>query len=195
MECCQPCLYIGSGAHLGCAANQHPHLPGTHLLEQLLLFHICWRFMDKGYFLLGNTHFDELGTEIVIDIKAAIKMRGAQIAKHDLGTPLVCGFLPNVIDILGTGRCLTVLIVRQHGIHEPLIQRQLPTIAGNLKHIILGSIHHLIPHLICADRQLLDHSPLQLRWLQLLHMVIGLWNRQFQHLCGLNIRHQPEHIN
>ena len=88
-----------------------------------------------------------------------------------------------------------MFIVRQHRVHKSLIQRQLASIAGDLEHIILSGIHHLIPHFICAGRQLIDHSPLQLRWLQLLHMVIGLGHRQLQHLCGLNIRHQPEHID
>ena len=106
-------------------------------------------------------------------------MWGTQVTEHDLGTPLVCGFLPNLIDIFGTGCCFAVFIVRQHGIHEPLIQRQLSPIAGNIEHVVLGGVHHLVPYPVCPVRKLLHHGLLQFRWLQLLHMIVGLGHRQF----------------
>ena len=151
--------------------------------------------MDKGYFLLGNAYFGELGTEIVIDIKAAVEMRGAQVAEDDLCPLVVRCFQPDVIDVPGTDSGLAVFIVGQQRIHEPLVQSQLPSVPGDAEHIVLLGADHLVSDLVRPLGEFLNHLPLQFRWLQLLHMVIGLGHRQLQHLCGLNIRHQPEHID
>ena len=57
MQSNQFILTIRACAHLGGAANQHPHLTGTDFGEQFFLSHLRIGFMDVGDFLRWNTFF------------------------------------------------------------------------------------------------------------------------------------------
>ncbi|MCD7803136.1 MAG: hypothetical protein LUH09_09635 [Clostridiales bacterium] len=44
----KPVLHVGASTHFLRGTQQHPHLTGTHLCKQLLLFGLCVGVVDKG---------------------------------------------------------------------------------------------------------------------------------------------------
>ena len=154
-------LNVCSGSHLEGTAQQDAHLPGAYLSEQLFFLHICVGFMDERDLLWGHSPGDQLLPDVLIDGEWLFRLqrngflqhmerrviqlitapfqrtfggRGlgcANIAKHELGQLLIVPIPPAFQDILHTAIDLGAFLVRQHGVDDPLIQAQLPPIAGN----------------------------------------------------------------
>ena len=118
-----------------------------------------------------------------------------QVAEAELGPFVIHGPLPDLKDVPGADGSFAFHCVRQHIVHEPLIQGQLSTVAGDTEHVVLLGVHLFVPHRIRPGGQLLHHVRLYLGRFHLLHMKFRLRNRQFQHIGGLNIRHLPEHVD
>ena len=102
--------------------------------------------MDKGDFFLWDTHTNEFLFEIVIDVEFPVVVRGGEVAEDHLCGALLSGALPDFKDISGTGRGLAVLMVRQHFIHQPLIQGELSAVVGDEQHVVLIGGNHLVSH-------------------------------------------------
>ena len=67
VKCDQTILYVGSRAHLGCAAHQDAHLTAAYLCEQFPLFDLRIGIVDERDLLRGHTGVNELLTHILID--------------------------------------------------------------------------------------------------------------------------------
>ena len=202
----KPQLHIGAGTHLLCGTQKHPDLSGTNLAEQFLLLGFRIGGVDECDLFLRDTLGDQLFPNIIVDVlevahhsHAVLHLHiddlggGGQVAKHKLGSGGVHGFLPNPVDRIGTGVGLAGFAVTQHGAHQPLIQRQLSSVVGNQKHIILGGVDHLVSHPFCPFRQGSNHFLLLFRGFQNNTVEIGFGHRQLQHIRSLNICHFLEH--
>ena len=67
MDCHQTILHIGSSPHFGGTAQQHTHLTGTHLAEQLLFLDLRIGVVNKGNLLCRNASGNQLGTNVIIN--------------------------------------------------------------------------------------------------------------------------------
>ena len=84
--------------------------------------------MDKCDFFLRYTGLDKFGADVLIDIKGSIVFRCAEVAEQQLGQLVRLSFFINTKHIPHTGIELTVGVIRQERIHQPLIQPQLSAI-------------------------------------------------------------------
>ena len=73
---------------------------------------------------------------------------GGEIGENKLCAAGLGALLPDVEHVLHTGVDFTARVVRQQGIGDPLVQRQLAAIRGNLQHIILGGLNLALAYLI-----------------------------------------------
>ena len=89
-------------------------------------------------------------------------MRRGEVAKHQLRRLLNLGALPDLIDIVGAGGDLARFVIRQHIVHQPLIQGQLTPVVGNEQHIVHVAADHLVPNLFGPFRQGRNHLALRL---------------------------------
>ena len=74
-----------------------------------------------------------------------------------------------------------------------MVERQLPTVVGNQKHIIGGGIHHLVSDTLRAFGKPFYHLFLSLRGFQNDIVIMRLRHRQIQHIRCLNVRRFLEH--
>ena len=133
--------------------------------------------MDIGDLFNGDSFLNELLSQIIIHVEFAVVVRRGQIAEdHLCGSALRCA-LPNVEDIIGAGRDFAGFTIWQHIVHEPLVERQLPTVVGNQKHIIGGGIHHLVSDTLRAFGKPFYHLFLSLRRFQNDIMIMRLRHR------------------
>ena len=122
MECNEFVLTVRTSAHLGGAAYQHTHLPGTDFGEQFLFPHLRVGFMDVGDFLWRHSFFGQLLLQIIVDIEGAVTLGSGQVAEHKLGAFLLPCPLPNRIDIPGADGGFAGIAVRGQRIDQPHIQ-------------------------------------------------------------------------
>ena len=136
----QAILHVGSGSHFLRAAHQHPHLAGTDFAEQFLLFRFRIRVMDKGDFLRWNAPGDQLRLDIIVDIEAAVIRRRGHIAEQKLRQFFLLPVLPDGEHLIHAGVYLASWIIRQHGVHQPLVKADLPTVRSDFQHVIYRRI-------------------------------------------------------
>lgn len=65
-------LNIGACAHFGGTAQQHTHLPGAHLAEQLLFLDLRVGVVDKGNLLCRNAAGNQFGTNVIVNGEGGI---------------------------------------------------------------------------------------------------------------------------
>src|ERR1700729_3769684 len=97
MERDQPPLNICAGTHLFGRSEQYPYAPSVHGIEQQFLGCVCFGVMDKRDLCSGNTSFDELRTDIVVNVES-VRIGRRKVAKDQLGRTLVLGRLPDLDD-------------------------------------------------------------------------------------------------
>ncbi|MPN54563.1 hypothetical protein SDC9_202234 [bioreactor metagenome] len=88
--------------------------------------------MDEIDLLHRDAALHKLCFEVVVHIKASIVMRRGKIAEYKLRQPLLPVLLPYPINLIHADVDLAFLAVRQHGVDEPLVERKLSSIVGNL---------------------------------------------------------------
>ena len=102
--------------------------------------------MDKCDFFLRYTGLDEFGADILIHVEGSIVFRCAEVTKQQLGQLIRLSFLINPKYISHTGIELTVRVIRQKRIHQPLIQPQLSAIRCDFQHVIDRRVYHTGMH-------------------------------------------------
>ena len=90
---------------------------------------------------------------------------------------------------------LAVWIIRQHGIHEPLIQTDFSSIIGDAEHIVLGGIHNSGVNRCGPLGQTLHHLLLELRRLHHNGFILCLRARKIQLIRCFDIRNLLEHVH
>ena len=84
MERHKPPLNVRAGAHLLRRSEQNPHPPGVHGIEEELLRCVRLGVMDERDLAGGDTRFDELRTDFVVDVESFRIGRG-KVAEDKLG--------------------------------------------------------------------------------------------------------------
>ena len=187
------CLDVGAGAHLLRGADEHPDLAGAGLAEEFLLLGLGGGGVDEGNLAFGDALLQELLLQIVVDVKTTVVVRRGEIAEDKLGRTLFLGPLPDLVDVLRAGGNLAVVVIRQPGVHEALVQGELASVVGDQQHVVLVGGDHLVPYLLGTLREAFHHLLLGLRGLEHHMAVVGFGNRELQHVGGLDIRGLLEH--
>ena len=124
----QAILHVCSSAHFCRAAKQNPHLTRPHFGKKLLLFSFRIRIVNERDFTFRHTLRQQFFANIVVDAELLFILlpgfRRRHIAEDELRELLLAAFSVNAQHVADTGVDLASGVVRQHGIHEPLIQSQ-----------------------------------------------------------------------
>ena len=159
-------LAVGAGAHALGAAQQDTHLTAPHFAEQIFLLHLALGVVDEGDFVFGNAQFQQFRANIIINAESAVILWGGQVAKNHLGGALVSGALPDLKHIFRALGGFAVGVAGEHGIDQPLIQRQLAAIVGDEQHIVHAAVHLAVADFLGALCQRRHNLLLILRGLQ-----------------------------
>ena len=188
MACHKLILYVRSGAKLAGGAEKDAYLPRTNFSEKFFLLFFVVGVVDKGDFLLGNALRNQLILNVVVNIKFRAVRRG-QIGKDELSPFPICRFLPDTEDIAHAPIDFAVGIIRQIGIHQALIERQLSPLARDGQHIIFRqrSIDGFAPDFHRPIRQLVHHRFLLRRRRNAFHMVFDVRRRKIEHILRLDV--------
>ena len=82
MHCHEQRLYVGTGSHLGGAAQQHTHLSAAHFGEKFCFFVLRVCIVDKLDLLFGHTSIEQLGADIIIDVERTVTLGSRHIAEN-----------------------------------------------------------------------------------------------------------------
>ena len=188
-------LAVGACSHTLGAAQQDTHLTAPHLAEQVFLLYLALGVVDEGDLVFGNAQFQQFRANIIINAECAVILRCAEVAKDHLGGALVCGAPPDLKHILRALGGFAVGIAGQHGVDEPLIQRQLAAIIGDKQHIVHAAVHLPVADLLGALRQRRHDLFLILGGFQGDVVVMRLRHGQLEHIRRLNVRHIFEYAH
>ena len=188
-------LAVGAGAHALGAAQQDTHLTAPHFAEQVFLLHLALGVVDEGDLVFGNTQFQQLRVNIIINAEGSVILWGGQVAKNHLGGTLVRGALPDLKHIFRALGGFAVGIAGEHGVDQPLIQRQLAAIVGDEQHIVHAAVHLAVADFLSALRQRRHDLFLILRWLQGDIVVMRLRHGELEHIRRLDVRHIFEYAH
>jgi len=146
-------LAVGASAHALGAAQQDTHLTAPHFAEQIFLLYLALGVVDEGDLVFGNTQFQQFCVNIIINAESAVILWGGQVAKNHLGGTLVSGALPDLKHIFGALGGFAVGVTGEHGVDQPLIQRQLTAIVGDEQHIVHAAVHLAVADFLGPLRQ------------------------------------------
>ena len=76
MQCNQSVLHVGSRSHFLCRTKQNPHFTAADFAEKLLFLRIAVGFVNEAYLFFGNSHADQFGADIVVNIEGTVIFRG-----------------------------------------------------------------------------------------------------------------------
>ena len=149
MQCHQAILDVGTRAHCLCTAQQHPHLAGAHLGEQLFFSYLGVGLMDKGDLFGGHALGNELLSNVLIHRKGRFRLRQrhrvlqcvqrwvvqrlccllgrpglgcGNVAKDQLCQLAGLAVLPDLHDIVHTLVDFGARLIRQQLVDDPLVQ-------------------------------------------------------------------------
>ena len=156
-------LDICTGSHFCSAAQQHTHLSAAHLGEKFcfLVLRIC--VVDELDFLHWHTSSEQLGADIVIDVERTVTLGSRHIAENQLGQLLFLGVVPDAQDVVDAGIQLTAGVIRQSGIHQPLVKTDFAAIRRDFQHIIHRGVNRTAVDFGCTFAQRLHHVLLDFR--------------------------------
>ena len=146
-------LAVGASAHALGAAQQDTHLTAPHFAEQIFLLYLALGVVDEGDLVFGNTQFQQLRVNIIINAEGSVILWGGEVAKNHLRGALASGALPDLKHIFGALGGFAVGVTGEHGVDQPLIQRQLTAIVGDEQHIVHAAVHLAVADFLGPLRQ------------------------------------------
>ena len=182
-------LAVGASAHALGAAQQDTHLTASHFSEQVFLLYLALGVVDEGDLVFGNTQFQQLRANIIINAEGAVILWGGEVAKNHLRGALVSGTPPDLKHIFRALGGFAVGVAGEHGVDQSLIQRQLAAIVGNHQHIVHAAVHHSVTDFFGALRQRRHDLFLILGGFQGDVVVTRLRHGQLEHIRRLDVRH------
>ena len=188
-------LTVGASAHALGAAQQDTHLTAPHFAKQVFFLHLALGVVDEGDLVFGNTQFQQLRVNIIINAECAVILRCAEVAKDHLGGTLVSGALPDLKHIFGALGGFAVGGAGQHGVDEPLVQRQLAAIVGDEQHIVHAAVHLTVADFFSTLRQRRHDLFLILGGFQGDVVVMRLRHGELEHIRRLNVCHIFEYAH
>lgn len=102
---------------------------------------------------------------------------------------MASGAPPDLKHIFRALGSFAVGVAGEHGVDQPLIQRQLAAIVGDEQHIVHAAVHLAVADFLSALRQRRHDLFLILRWLQGDIVVMRLRHGELEHIRRLNVRH------
>ena len=121
VQCHQLLLAVGSGTHALCAAQQHPHLTGAHLGEQVFFLRLRLSVVDIGDLVFRHAHFHQLTADVVIDTEHPVALGCGQVTENHLRGVLFRRAPPDVKYCLRALNRLALRVGGQHRVDEPLV--------------------------------------------------------------------------
>ena len=188
-------LAVGAGAHALGAAQQDTHLTAPHLAKQIFLLYLALGVVDKGDLVFGNTQFQQLRANIIINAEGSVILWGGEVAKNHLRGALASGALPDLKHIFRALGGFAVGIAGKHGVDQPLIQRQLAAIVGDEQHIVHAAVHLAVADFLSTLRQRRHDLFLILGGFQGDVVVMRLRHGQLEHIRRLDVRHIFEYAH
>ena len=188
-------LTVGASAHALGAAQQDTHLTAPYFAKQIFLLHLAFGVVNVGDLVFGNTQFQQLRANIIINAEGAVILRGGQVAKNHLRGVLVCGALPDLKHIFRALGGFAVGGAGEHWVDQPLIQRQLAAIVGDEQHIVHTAVHLAVADFFSTLRQRRHDLFLILRWFQGDVVVMRLRHGELEHIRRLDVRHIFEYAH
>ena len=188
-------LTVGASAHALGAAQQDTHLTAPHFAEQIFLLYLALGVVDEGDLVFGNTQFQQLCVNIIINAESAVILWSGQVAEDHLRGALVSGASPDLKHIFRALGGFAVGVAGKHGVDQPLIQRQLSAIVGDEQHIVHAAVHLAVADFLSALRQRRHDLFLVLRWFQGDIVVMCLRHGELEHIRRLNVRHIFEYAH
>ena len=146
----QAVLHVGASAELRGRSHEDPHLAGADFCKEFFLAGLCVRLMDKGDLFFRDAFFHQLFTNIIIDIKGTVALRGRKVAEAELRQAVLRCFLPDTEHVLHTAVHFAFRIVRQYRVDEPLVESAFPSVIGDLEHVVLGWLDPACADEFCA---------------------------------------------
>ena len=160
VNCIALLLNIQPDAHLCGAADQHADTSGVHIFGEfeLLIAGIC--VVNKGNLFFGNSFFDELRLDVLINADvlniffSGIVLVGAlrscflvlslwccEIAEHELrSATFLCAF-PDVVDVVDAHGDFAAVLIGKRGVDHALRVRGFAPVGRNLEHIVLVRVN------------------------------------------------------
>ena len=157
MEGYQTLLYICACTHFLSRADEDSDLTASHLSEHFLFLNFGIGGVNIGNFFGGNAFGNEFVSQIVIDIELVITVRRGEIAEYHLRGFLLFCALPNIKDIIGTGRHFARFTIREHIVHHTLVECKFTPVVCDKQHIVNGGINHLIADSFGSLGQCFNH--------------------------------------
>ena len=188
-------LTVGASAHALGAAQQDTHLTAPHFAKQVFFLHLALGVVDEGYLVFGNTQFQQLRVNIIINAEGTVILWGGQVAEDHLRGALASGALPDLKDIFRALGGFAIGVTGEHWIDKPLIQRQLAAIVGDEQHIVHAAVHLAVADFLSALRQRRHDLFLILGGFQGDVVVMRLRHGELEHICRLNVRHIFEYAH
>ena len=210
MDCHKPVLYVGASAHLCGTAQQNTNLTGADLSEQLFLFSLRIGIVDESNLFRGNALGNQLGANILVDSKGlGNSAEGIKHCAFGFYGSLGCGnvteyqlrqlvrftVFPHLQDIPYTEIDLAFRVVRESGVDDPLVKPQLPSVAGDLQHIVNIRGNGATMNQGRTFRKLLNKLPLNFAGFGGNIVVLNFRHRKVQLIRSLNIRNLPENVH
>ena len=149
--------------------------------------------MDEGHFALWHTCRQQFFLHIIVDVELPVSFGRGQIAEQELGQPIRFTFFPDAQHVADTGVHLAARVIRQHRVHEALVEADFPAIIGHTKHIVLGRVHLPSVDFARPFRKRLHHLFLYLGGLDEHGFKLCLGNREMELVAGLDVGHFLEY--
>ena len=108
---------------------------------------------------------------------------------------LVGGALPDLKHIFRALGGFAARVTGEHGVDEPLIQRQLAAVIGDEQHIVHAAVHLAVADFFSTLRQRCHDLFLILGRFQCNVVVMCLRHGQLEHIRRLNVRHIFEYAH
>ena len=124
--------------------HQYPDAAAPYLREELVLLRLGVSIVDECDLLLRDAAGDQLLLEVIVDVEALVLSGGREVAEDKLRQPLFLCVIPDFIDVLHTGIDLAAWLVGQQRVDQTLIQPDLPSVRGDLQHVVLRRLHLLV---------------------------------------------------
>ena len=121
VQCHQLLLAVGACTHTLSAAQQHTHLTGAHLGEQVFFLGLGLGIVDIGDLIFRHAHRYQLTADVVIDAENTVALGRGQVTEDHLRGVLFRRAPPDVKYCLRALNRLALRVGGQHGIDEPLV--------------------------------------------------------------------------
>ena len=156
-------LHVGSGAHLGGAADQYPHLAVANFLEQHLLLGVGIGFADGGDLLVRDAAGDQFLDDLVVERNNPRSSGSRPYRRRPFAFRVSGRSLPHSSDVFDQPIDLRFWEIRRMRLKHAGIEGELAAIGGDRQGIVFPWIDLLRADPVVAFDQILLKLALLIR--------------------------------